>query len=276
MNPDIWRAVVVVCVVGAVGLTAAALKKRSTAARVGLSILAAVVVAGLMGSVRPVIEQALFNLNDDFAWSTVRRHMTSKYPTLGELITLDPAIEKEFKAALLPVIRKYDAGEPAMFDASAAATGGVIAKHILPVAVSGSTEAVNVWGNQTTRVMRVLAGISDDACAEYATTGITRNWANPQVSAALQDAQRALIEAYKTSDRSKYPLPDQAIADAQFAKAARLAQPPFSDEELRAAQAIERQPKARQCALTLRFFEAIDRLDARGKSIIFRTMMSQS
>ena len=49
----------------------------------------------------------------------------------------------------------------------------------------------------------------------------------------------------------------------------------LSDDEVRAFQAIDKQPKARQCNLTLRLFDAIDRLDAKDKAIIFRGMMSQ-
>jgi hypothetical protein len=63
--------------------------------------------------------------------------------------------------------------------------------------------------------------------------------------------------------------------DTQYDKAAGLAQPPFSDDEMRALQTIDKQPKARQCNSMLRLFEAIDRLDAHGKAIIFRGMMSQ-
>jgi hypothetical protein len=275
VDTDIWHIVVAVSVIAAVGLTAAALRKQSTAARIGFSILAAFFAAGLTTMARPVVEKALFFVDDDFAWSVVRGRLASNYP-LGELVTLNPTIEKEFKAALLPVMRKYDPDEPAMFDASAAATAGIIAKHVLPVAVSGSTDAVNAWGLQTTRVVRALAAISADVCADFAMSGIIKSAMAPRVQVALQDAQRALIEAYKTSDRSRYPTPSQAIVAAQYAKVAALAQPPFSDDEVRALQAIDKQPKARQCNLTLRLFDAIDRLDAKDKAIIFRGMMSQA
>jgi hypothetical protein len=276
MDADIWRIVLAGCVIGVVGITAAALKRRSIGVRVGLSVLAAIVVAGLVGMAKTTVEKALFSTDDDFAWSVLRRTFASKYPTLGDLVTLTPAIEKEFKAALVPVARNYNPDDPAMFDASAAATAAVTAKHVVPVAVFGSTDAINAWGGQTTRILRALAAISADACADFAMTGVTRSATDPRVLVALQDAQRALIEAYKTSDRSRFPMPSQAILDAQYAKATGLAQPPFSEDEKRALQSIDNQSKARQCSLMLRLFEAIDRLDAQGKAIIFRGMMSQA
>lgn len=269
LAPFAW-AIVAACI------TAAVLRKRSTVTRAVFGFLAACVAFGVIGDIRTLDRRALVSTSDDRTWSKIRSTLAANYPWLDQVFTLSPNIENKLKASLLPVMRDRDLSDPiALYMSSTAAIERVLAESVLPVAAHGSTEAVIAWGSVNTPILKQLASISDEKCSEFATTGTTRPPTNDKVETLLLARFQALVDAFKTSDSAKYPLSDRRVVDAQYAKALRIAHPPFSGEDLDALNVWEKQPQERQCNLLLRLFEAIDRLDLPSKAMIYRSMMKK-
>jgi hypothetical protein len=246
-------------------------------ARVVFAVLAASLVVGVMydlGNVSKVMRSAG---KDDPAWAQIRRSLAERSPAFGGIIALSPAIENEFRVVLVPIVRNGDTqNEAARGAAMTAAIASVFAKHVYPVAARGSTESVTRWGNLKALLLQRLATISTASCADYGTRSVAR-FGDDENAAALGEAiYRAVIDAYKTSDSAKHPLADENTARAQYAKAMRSAQPPFSEEELKAFDTLDNESKPRQCNLTLRLAQAIDRLDPSSKAVIFRYWMTRT
>lgn len=193
------------------------------------------------------------------------------------VISLSPETEKQFRAALLPVFRDQRSKSRAELDVAAAvAFSKVIQRYVFPVAAHGSTGTVNVWGDTHLPILRRFADTSTEACAEYAITSFVRPVFYEKVGALMDAGYQALVSAYKTSNSSRYPLPDRDAVAAQYDKAVRVARPPFSEAEIKALEDLEKQPKQRQCSLTLRLLEAIRTLEALDRAIIFRNMMAKT
>jgi hypothetical protein len=123
--------------------------------------------------------------------------------------------------------------------------------------------------------LQAFKNASPDACADYAMTGVNRVSNNPPVDAALASGQRAVIAAYKSSNPAT-KMPTAEELGAAYEQARTLAQPPFSEADLRAFQDLKSQPKARQCDMMLRLFAAIDRLPVSQKAAIYRSIMAES
>lgn len=210
MAPDDWLTLTVVSALSAGGLTAAATRRHSTRARVVFAAVVALLVVGVMrdlGNVSKVMRSAE---KDDVAWSQIRQTLAERRPAFGDIITLSPAIENEFRAVLVPIVRDREMqDEAARGAAMTAAIASVFAQHVYPVAAQGSMEAVISWGNLKSLLMQRLATISPAARADYGMTSVAR-FGDDKNAAALGEAiHRALIDAYKTSDSTKYPLPDE-------------------------------------------------------------------
>jgi hypothetical protein len=218
---------------------------------------------------------ALFSVSDDYAWSKVRATITKRFPEFSDLFSLNIEIESGFRSALLPVIRSHDYNSPALLEAVSSTSTTLFGKFVFPTAIYGSNEAMVAWGSEIVHVMRAMAAISPEVCGTFALDGVNRSSPNSRIDASLRASQRAVIEAYRTSNKARHPLPDERTVKELYAKAVALAQPPFSQKELQAFEAIEKQPKAQVCSLLTRFFEAIERLDTSSKATAYRMIMKE-
>jgi hypothetical protein len=275
MSPNVWIAVTIICAIAGAGVAAAVSRRWSPIIRVAFTLLAALLTVGLVRDVRGIL--GLVPTDDDLAWSQIRENYAGKWRALGDVISLSPEIEKQFRAALLPIFRDQPSKTRAELDmAAAVAFSKVIQRYVLPVAAHGSTGTLNAWGDIHLPMLRQFADISTEACAEYATTSFVRPAYYEKVGSLMDVGYQALVSAYKTSNNSRYPLPDRDAEAAQYDKAARVARPPFSEAEIKALEDLDNQPKQRQCSLTLRLLEAIHALDASDRAIIFRSMMAKT
>ena len=269
-----WLAVMMVGVMTAVACAAAVSRKWSPIPRVGLAFLAALAAFAIMPSLGVVIGPTRSRTNEALTWTRIRQSYSETTPALGSIMTLNPAVENEFKTALMPVFIDRSGKSPADMGAAAVnAIANVMEKHVFPVAAHGSTATVNAWGSFFAPMTRELAAISTEVCAEYALTNFARYGDNKKAAAMAEASYRALIDAYKTSDSAKYPLPDEDAVRAQYAEAQRIAQPPFNEEDDEALDTFDKQSQERQCSLMLRLSDAIDRLEPSRKAMIYRRLM---
>jgi|GEM_PF-2942926 len=273
MDDSVWKIFTPICVVAAIVLVAAKTKGRSPGSRVFFSLLAAVAVGGAMGVARPLVGKLLFSSSDDYAWSTIKEMLAKQYPEMGEMFTLGPDVESGFRSAVLPVLRNHSFGDPKLIEALTIASVPIYGKLVFPIAIFGSDEAIAGWGSPNLTMLQAIAAISPEACGDFALNGVNRYSPNARIDAAVRSGHRALIDAYRTSDRTTNPLPSQSTIQEAYAKAVNLAQPPFSSNELTAMETIEKLPKAQVCNLMIRLLGAIEKLDAKSKAVIYRSMM---
>lgn len=259
----------------AVALVAQFTKGRSVTRRFVLAFVAALAVGAGFAVARPQFELFAFERSDDYAWSIVRGRMIAQDPVLLDVFALDPAIETDLRKGLLPILREQRGGmnDPAMLQAVAKAAATTFRSKVMPVAQRGSDDAVAAWGDGTVATLLAFRTVSDEACADYAMTGVNRTSPNLRVDAALSARQRAMVAAYKSSDPGN-KLPSGEELGAAYEHARTLAQPPFEEADMAAFRDLKDQPKARQCDLMLRLFGAIDRLPLREKAAIYRTIMA--
>ena len=88
--------------------------------------------------------------------------------------------------------------------------------------------------------------------------------------------QRTLVEAFKTSNKERNPLPDDKTLKAAYAAALKLVQPPLDAKELQSLKSLETQPKATACRLMIRLLFAVEQLDRPTKAVIYRMMMNEN
>lgn len=252
-------------------------KGRTAWVRFLLGFVAALVVGGAFTLSRPYVQQIAFERDDDYAWSMVRKVVIGQYPALMDVFALDPTIEAGLRTGLLPILREHQSNlkDPAMLDAAAKAIATVYRTKVTPLAMHGSDETVAAWGETTVPVLQAFKRVSDEACADYAMTGINRSSPNAAIDAALSSAQRAMVAAYKSSNEANKLPSAEELGDA-YEKARTLAQPPFDDADISSFRDLKNQPKARQCELMLRLFSAIGRLPLKEKAAIYRTIMANS
>ena len=273
----VFLGVTVAAAAAAAGIVALLTRNRPSRNRSLLAALAAVIVGGAAIAARPALELHYFNTNDDYAWSQIRTEILKRYPPVGDMFALDTTIESDLRKHLVPVFRAHRAnmGDPSTLQDVAKATMAVFRSKIVPVAVKGSDEAIVAWGDRTVPTLQAFKNASPDACGDYAMSGVNRVSNNPTLDAALADSQRSVIAAYKSSN------PDNRMPTAEelgvaYEQARTLAEPPFSDADLRAFQDLKGQSKARQCDMMLRLFGAIDRLPVKQKAAIYRSIMADS
>ncbi len=259
----------------AVALVAQFTKGTSTARRLVFGFVVALLVGTGFTVGRPEVEKFAFDRSDDYAWSVVRGRMVTQDPVLLDVFALDPAIEADLRQGLLPILREQhgEMNDPAMLQAVSKAAAATFRGKIMPVAQLGSDDAVAAWGDRTVPTLQALRSVSDEACADYAMTGVNRTSPNLRVDAALSARQRAMIAAYKSSNPAN-KLPSGEELGAAYEHARALATPPFEDADMAAFRDLRDQPKARQCELMLRLFTAIDRLPLAEKAAIYRTIMA--
>lgn len=259
----------------AVALVAQFTKRRSVALRLGLGFVAALFVGTAFTVARPPVERFAFDRSDDYAWSVVRGRMVAQDPVLLDVFALDPAIEDDLRKSLLPILREQHAGknDPAILQTVAKAAAATFRGKVMPVAQLGSDEAVAAWGDGTVPTLQAFRSVSDEACADYAMTGVNRTSPNLRVDAALSARQRAMVAAYKSSNPAN-KLPSDEQLGAAYEHARTLARPPFEEADMASFRDLRDQAKARQCELMLRLFTAIDRLPLREKAAIYRTIMA--
>lgn len=264
-------------IVAAIAGVARFTRGRSTGKRVLLGVVAALVVGGLVTVARAPVQQFAFERDDDFAWSLIAKIMTGQYPALMDVFALDPTIEAGLRTGLLPILREHQSNlkDPAVLDAAAKAVLTVYRTKVTPLAVHGSDETVAAWGETTVPTLQAFKRVSDEACADYAMTGVNRASPNAAVGAALSSAQRAMVAAYKSSNEAN-KLPSAEELGVAYEQARPLAQPPLDDADMSAFLDLKSQSKARQCDLMLRLFGAIDRLPLKEKAAIYRTIMANS
>jgi hypothetical protein len=259
----------------AFALVARFTKGRSVAQRFMLGFLVALAVGGVFIVVRPHVESFAFQRSDAYAWSVVRGRMIAQDPVLLDVFALDPAIEADLRKGFLPILREQASGmrDPALLQAVSKATASTFRTKVMPVAQLGSDETVAAWGDGTVPVLQAFRSVSDEACADYAMTGVNRTSSNLRVDAALSARQRAMVAAYRSSNPAN-KLPTAEELGAAYEHARTLAQPPFEADDMASFRELKDQPKARQCELMLRLFGAIDRLPLREKAAIYRTTMA--
>lgn len=259
----------------AVALVAQFTRGRSVARRIGLCIAAALLVGIGFTVARPHFESFAFDRSDDYAWSVVRGRMVAQDPVLLDVFALDPAIEDDLRKGLLPILREQRGGTnyPAVLQAVAKAAAATFRSKVMPVAQRGSDEAVAAWGDGTVPTLQAFRSVSDEACADYAMTGVNRSSPNLRVDSALSARQRAMVAAYKSSNPAN-KLPSDEELGVAYEHARTLARPPFEEADLASFRDLRDQPKARQCELMLRLFTAIDRLPLAEKAAIYRTIMA--
>lgn len=245
-------------------------KGRPTWARVMLGILAAMFVGGAIGIARPALQKFMFEHSDDYAWSQTRSVLTSQFPVLVDVFALDATVEADFKTALLPILRHSDKSN--VTEAAAIASSSIYKKKVFPISVRGTDEAINAWGATTVPLLKAISAISPEACGDYAMTGANKYPSNPAVSAVLTDLNRALVAAYRTSN-PRTNLPTANEMEAVYEELRKRAQPPFSNSDLLALDKLEKQPKPKQCELTLRIFSAADRLPPAMRAAFYRSIM---
>jgi len=259
----------------AVALVAQFTKGRGLTRRLILGFVAALAVGAGFAVARPQFEMIAFERSDDYAWSIVRGRMIAQDPVLLDIFALDPAIETDLRKGLLPILREQRGGvnDPAMLQAVAKAAAATFRSKVMPVAQRGSDEAVAAWGDGTVPTLQAFRTVSDEACADYAITGVNRTSPNLRVDAALSARQRAMVAAYKSSDPAN-KLPTAEELGAAYEQARTLARPPFEEADMAAFRDLKDQPRARQCDLMLRLFGAIERLPLKQKAAIYRTIMA--
>lgn len=273
----VFLGVTVAAAAAAAGIVALLTRNRPSRNRSLLAALAAVIVGGAAIAARPAIELHYFNTNDDYAWSQIRAEILKRYPPVGDMFALDATIEPDLRKHLVPVFRAHRAnmGDPSTLQDVAKATMAVFRSKIVPVAVTGTDEAIVAWGDKTVPTLQAFKNASPDACGDYAMSGVNRVSNNPTLDAALADGQRAVIAAYKSGNPDN-KMPTAEELGAAYEQARTLAEPPFSDADLRAFQDLKSQSKARQCDMMLRLFAAIDRLPVKQKAAIYRSIMADS
>jgi len=271
----LWGILTIVSVVAAIAFVARKTKGKSALVRAGFIILAVILPGALLGAVRPFVERMLYETSDDYAWSKIHKAIVSGNPTMGQMIGLSPAIESEFRSKLLGAARQYGNDRAKLTEVVANLSADIYVKHVFPVAIHGSDEALAAWGAQIVPELRTVADISQEACGDYAMAGVNRYPTDPRVVAAISASQKAVLEAYRTSDKAKYRLPDQDTVATLYEKAVTLVDPPFTRDELLALEALGKQPKAQVCNLLIRLFAAVGKLDTRGKAAIYRIIMKE-
>lgn len=259
----------------AVALVAQFTRGRSAAGRFVLGFVAALLVGAGFTVARPYFERFAFDRSDDYAWSVVRGRMVAQDPVLLDVFALDPAIETDLRKSLLPILREQRGGtnDPAMLQSVSKAAAATFRSKVMPVAQLGSDETVAAWGDGTVPTLQAFRSVSDEACADYAMTGVNRTSSNLRVDAALSARQRAMVAAYKSSNPANR-LPSGEELGAAYEHARTLVQPPFEEADMASFRDLKDQPKARQCELMLRLFTAIDRLPLGEKAAIYRTIMA--
>ncbi|MCC8432323.1 hypothetical protein LJ725_25390 [Reyranella aquatilis] len=272
---NLYPIVTALCVGGAVALAAWLARRRAWPQRLGLGLAAAVIVTLVFTAARPEVERFAFERSDAYAWSVVRARLVAQDPVLLDVFALDPSIEAELSSGLLSVLRESRIGmdDPAILPAASKAAAAVYRAKVLPVAQRGSDEAVAAWGDGTAATLQAFRTVSDEACADYAMTGVNRTPPNLRVDAALSARQRAMVAAYRSSNPGS-KLPSAEELGAAYEQARTLAEPPFEEADMAAFRDLKDQPKARQCDLMLRLFGAIDRLPLKQKAAIYRTIMA--
>ncbi len=245
--------------------------------RILLCLVAALGVGGLFATARPEVQRLAFERSDDYAWSVANEAIVREYPALKEAIWSSPALEAELRADVLRIVREYHSNlqDPAMLEAVSKAAAAVYRTKVMSVATQGSDEAVAAWGAYLVPVLQAFKSVSDDACGDYAMTGLNRSSPNGRIDAALAARQGAVIAAYKSGNEAN-KLPSAEELGAAYEKARTLTQPPFDDADISSFRDLKSQPKARQCELMLRLFGAIDRLPLKEKAAIYRTIMANS
>lgn len=259
----------------AVALVAQFTKGRGMARRFGLGLVAALAVGTGFTVARPRVESFAFDRSDDYAWSVVRGRIVAQDPVLLDVFALDPAIEADLRKGLLPILREQRSGmnDPSVLQSVSKAAAATFRSKVMPVAQRGSDEAVAAWGDGTVPTLQAFRSVSDEACADFAMTGVNRTSPNLRVDAALSARQRAMVAAYKSSNPANQ-LPSGEELGAAYEHARTLAQPPFEAADMASFRDLKDQPKARQCELMLRLFTAIDRLPLGEKAAIYRTIMA--
>lgn len=246
--------------------------------RVGWTLLAVLAVGGAMGVAWPKLDRVMIEAQereDNKTWADIRDEIVARYPDMGELMALSPPIEEMFKLSLVPIAQKYDTAAdqaPLLAGASRASKQAYI-KYIFPKVVHGDDASLNAWGAAQLELLEAVRAISDEACGAYAMTGVNRYSPDPRVDAALRDAAHALVQAYKSSDASRFEPPAADAARALFDKALAGAVPPFSDADRMALGDLPHASHEAQCSLTIRLLEAMARVDSAGSASLYRVMM---
>ncbi|MDB5488928.1 MAG: hypothetical protein JWQ58_2643 [Reyranella sp.] len=245
--------------------------------RILLCLVAALVVGGLFVTARPEVQRLAFERSDDYAWSVANEAIVREYPALKEAIWSSPALEADLRADVLRIVREHHSKlqDPAMLEAVSKAAAAVYRTKVMPLATQGSDEAVAAWGEQMVPVLQAFKSVSDDACGDYAMTGLNRSSPNGRIDTALAARQSAVVAAYNSSNAANKP-PSAEELGAAYEQARTLTQPPFDDADMSAFRELKSQPKARQCELMLRLFTAIARLPLKEKAAIYRTIMANS
>ena len=105
----------------------AALRKRSWIVRIVIAILAAWLSIEVMRDVRAIVTVMSPSSSEQAAtWSQIRRGYAERSPAFGDIITLSPAVENEFRMAIMAVLRKEDPKDPAALGAVAFTQGNNI------------------------------------------------------------------------------------------------------------------------------------------------------
>jgi len=278
MIRDLYFGLAIVLTVMAGTYVAYRLKAAVSRRRAAWTLLAAVAVGGSMSLAWPRINQALVDAQereDNTTWASVRGEIVARYPDIGELMALSPPIEEMFKVALVPIAEKYDTAvdQSQLLAGASRASKQAYIQYIFPVVVHGDNAALNAWGAAQLGILQAVRAISADACGTYAMSGVNRYSPDPGVDAALRDAARALVAAYKTSDAKQFGPPAADATRALFDRALSGAKPPFSDADRAALGAMPQASHEEQCDLTIRLLQAIAGLDLADSASLYRVMM---
>jgi len=278
MIRDLFFGVAIVLTVAVGAYVAHRLRAGLPRARVAWTLLAALAVGGSMSVAWPWINQALVaaqTREDNETWASVRGEIVARYPDIGELMALSPPIEEMFKLALVPIAQKYDtaADQSQLLAGASRASKQAYIQFIFPVVVHGDNASLNAWGAAQLGLLQAVRAISVEACGAYAMTGVNHYSPDPGVDAALRDAARALVAAYKTSDAKQFGPPSADATRALFDNALSSATPPFSDADRAALGALPQASHDRQCNLTIRLLQAMAGLDATDSASLYRVLM---
>lgn len=278
MERDLYFGLAIILTVVAGVSVAHALRAARPRARAPLTLLAALLVGGVMGGAWPWINQALVEAQErenNETWASVRGEIVARYPDMGELMMLSPPIEEMFKLTLVPVAQKYDTStdKSLLIAGASRASKQAYIKYIFPVVVHGDNAALNAWGAAQLKLLQAVRAISVEACAAYAMTGVNRYSPDSGVDAALRDAAHALVAAYKTSDAKQFSPPPADATRALFDKAMKDATPPFTDADRTALGAMPQAPHDAQCNLTIRLLQAMAGQNAADSASLYRVLM---
>lgn len=278
MIRDLYFGLAIVLTVVAGVSAAYRLQAARPRSRAAWTLLAVLVVGGAMGFAWPKINQAMVaaqEREDTRVWANIRGEIVARYPDMGELMMLSPPIEEMFKLSLVPIAEKYDtaADQSQLLAGASRASKQAYIKYIFPVVVHGDDASLNAWGAAQLGLLQAVRAISVEACGIYAMTGVNRYSPEPGVDAALRDAARALVEAYKTSDANKFGPPSAETTRSLFDKALSNATPPFTDTDRTALGDLPHASHDTQCSLTLRLLQAMAGLDTAESASLYRVLM---